>query len=114
VIVALDSPERLKANVTGDKVVEVTFNAPTLESDLEALSGLVELHKLGDKYRITFAGDGEPVSDLVDYARIRSLRIEALNTLRPSLEDAFLKITGTSPDEVRSEKEQQKQRRMDG
>ena len=111
-IVALDSPERLKASVTGDRVVEVSFNTPT--SELGSLRGAVEVRSLGDKYRITFLGKGEPVSDLVDYARRHSLSIESLNTLKPSLEDAFLKITGTPPDEVLREKEQQKQRRMDG
>ena len=80
---------------------------------MEALPGVMEVHRLGDKYRITFAGEGEPVSELVDYARGNGLRVETLNTLKPSLEDAFLKITGTAPDEVLREKEQQKQRRMD-
>jgi len=113
VIVALDSPERLKASVTGDRVVEVSFSAPIHDRELELLLGVVEVHRLGDKYRITFSGEVEPVSDLVDYARGRGLRIAMLDTLKPSLEDAFLKITGTAPDEVRREKEQQKQRRMD-
>ena len=113
-IVALDSPERLKAGVTGDRVVEVSFSASVSEKELEALPGGVSFRRLGDKYRITFVGESEPVSDLVDYARSHSLRIESLNTLKPSLEDVFLKITGTPPDEVLREKEQLKQRRMDG
>jgi len=112
-IVALDSPERLKASVTGDRVVEVSFSAPASERELAALLGVVEVRRLGDKFRITYAGMGEPVSELVDYARGSGLRVETLNTLKPSLEDAFLKITGTPPDEVLREKEQQKQRRMD-
>jgi ABC-2 type transport system ATP-binding protein len=112
-IVALDSPERLKASVTGDRVVEVSFSASASEKELEALPGVVEVRRLGDKYRITYAGKVEPVSGLVDYARRSILSIETLSTLKPSLEDAFLKITGTPPDEVRREKEHQKQRRMD-
>jgi ABC-2 type transport system ATP-binding protein len=36
-IVALDSPENLKASVTGDRVVEVSFSAPVPEAELEAL-----------------------------------------------------------------------------
>jgi len=113
-IVALDSPEKLKASVIGDRVVEVSFSALAQEEELETLPGVVEIHRLGDKYRITYAGDSEPVSDLVDYARGHGLRIATLNTLKPSLEDAFLKITGTAPDEVLKDKEQLKQRRIDG
>ena len=113
-IVALDSPESLKVSVTGDRVMEVSFSAAAPEEELEALPGVVEVHRLGDKYRLSFAGEGDSVSDLVEYARNRGIRIATINTLKPSLEDAFLKITGTAPDEVYREKEQPRQRRMDG
>jgi len=113
-IVALDSPESLKVSVTGDRVMEVSFSAAAPEEELEALPGVVEVHRLGDKYRLSFAGEGDSVSDLVEYARNRGIRIATINTLKPSLEDAFLKITGTAPDEVSRDKEQPRQRRTDG
>lgn len=113
-IVALDSPENLKASVTGDRVVEVSFSAPVPEDGLKRLPGVVEVYKLGDKYRLRLAGEGDSVSDLVEYARNRGSRIATINTLKPSLEDAFLKITGTTPDEVSRDKVQPRQRRMDG
>ena len=113
-IVALDSPENLKASVTGDRVMEVSFSASAPESELEALPGVVEVHRLGDKYRLSFAGEGDSISDLVEYARNRGFKIATINTLKPSLEDAFLKITGTAPDEVSRDKEQLRQRRVDG
>ena len=51
-IVALDSPERLKASVTGDRVVEVSFSCPTpRRGSWRTLPGVVEVHRLGDKYR---------------------------------------------------------------
>jgi ABC-2 type transport system ATP-binding protein len=112
-IVALDSPENLKASVTGDRVVEISFSAATPEAELERLPGIVEVYRLGDKYRFSFAGEGDSVSDIVEYARNRGLRVATINTLKPSLEDAFLKITGTAPDEVSRDKEQPRQRRMD-
>jgi ABC-2 type transport system ATP-binding protein len=113
-IVALDTPENLKASVTGDRVMEVSFSASAPESELEALPGVVEVHRLGDKYRLSFAGEGDSVSDLVEYARNSGFKIVTINTLKPSLEDAFLKITGTAPDEVSRDKEQLRQRRVDG
>jgi len=113
-IVALDSPEDLKASVTGDRVVEVSFSAPCAEKDLETLPGVVEVHRFGDKYRLSFAGETDSVSDLVEYARNCGRKIATINTLKPSLEDAFLKITGTPPDEVGRDKEQLSQRRMGG
>jgi len=112
-IVTIDSPENLKACVTGEKVVEVSFSAQVPEDELNALDCVTEVHRLGDKYRLTYSG-GDPVGGLVDYSRGRDLTIVSMNTLRPSLEDAFLKLTGMTPDEVRKEKEPQRQRRNDG
>ena len=113
-IVALDSPERLKASVTGDRVIEVSFSFPTPEEGLKNLPSVVEVHRLGNKFRLSFSGECDPVLDLVNYARNHSIRISTINTLSPSLEDAFLKITGTAPDDVRRDKEELKKRRMDG
>jgi len=42
---------------------------------------------------------------LIDFARENNLQIISLNTLRPSLEDAFIKITGLSPEIMVKEKE---------
>ena len=55
-IVALDSPERLKASVTGDRVIDVSFSSPTPEEELKNLPSVVEVHRLGDKYRLSFSG----------------------------------------------------------
>jgi ABC-2 type transport system ATP-binding protein len=112
-IVTIDSPENLKACVTGDNVVEVSFGAPVQEDELASLGRVTEVHRLGDKYRLTYSG-GDPVGGLVDYARGHGVNIVSINTLRPSLEDAFLKLTGLNPEEVHKEKEPQKQRRGDG
>jgi ABC-2 type transport system ATP-binding protein len=112
-IVMIDSPENLKACVTGENVVEVSFSTQLPEDDLASLKNVTEVHQLGDKYRLTYTG-GDPVGGLVDYARRSGAKITSLNTLKPSLEDAFLKFTGLAPDDVRKEKEPQKQRRNDG
>ena len=112
-IVTIDSPENLKACVTGEHVVEVSFSTTVPEEELAALRDVVEVHRLGDKYRLTYTG-GDPVGGLVDYARSNEVNIVSLNTLKPSLEDAFLKLTGLAPEEVRNDKEPQRQRRNDG
>ena len=112
-IVTIDSPENLKASVTGEHVVEVSFDSQIPENELARLGYVTEVNRLGDKYRLTYSG-GDPVGVLVDYARSRRVNIVSLNTLRPSLEDAFLKLTGLAPEEVRRDKEPQRQRRNDG
>ena len=112
-IVTIDSPQSLKAHITGDNIVEVSFSSQITEDDFTSLRYLTEIHRLGDKYRLTFSG-GDPVGTLVDFARNHRVEISSINTLRPSLEDAFLKLTGVGPDEVKKDKEPQRLRRGDG
>ena len=112
-LVTIDTPQNLKAHITGENVVEVSFSSQMVEDDLASLKYVTEVHHLGDKYRLTFSGS-DPVGILVDYARDHRVEISSLNTLRPSLEDAFLKLTGVAPEEVKRDKEPQRPRRTDG
>jgi ABC-2 type transport system ATP-binding protein len=110
-IAALDSPENLKAFVTGTRVVEVSFSGHPVEGDLEGIQGVIEVHRLGERYRLIVSGEADIVGGLLDYARNRGLRVVTLNTLKTSLEDAFIRITGLAPEEVRKEKDQPRQGR---
>lgn len=96
-IAALDSPEALKASVTGSRVVEVAFSRPTVEDELEKVPGVLEVHRLGDRYRLTVGSEADVFGALVDYGRAKGLMIVSLNTLKTSLEDVFLRITGSTP-----------------
>jgi len=96
-IVALDTPEVLKASVTGSRVVEVSFSGHKEEDELKEVPGVIEVYRLGDRYRLTVSSGADIFCALVDYARSRELTILSLNTLKTSLEDAFLRITGSTP-----------------
>ena len=113
-IVALDSPEKLKASVIGSNIVDVSFSEHVEEEELCKVGGVIEIHRLGDKIRLTVGSDVDVVEELTDYARTRGLRITTINTLKPSLEDAFLRITGLNPKEAGRDKEPVKMRRQDG
>ena len=96
-IVALDTPEALKASVTGSSVVEVAFSGHPGEDELRAIPGVLEVHRLGDRYRLTASSESDVIGAVVEYGRGRDLRITSLTTLKTSLEDAFLRITGSTP-----------------
>jgi len=113
-IVALDSPENLKAGIIGSKIIEVSFSKPVITDELCSSCRLIEVHRLGDKLRLTAGEEVDVVAELADYARSRGLRITSINTLKPSLEDAFLRITGLNPEEATRDKEPMKMRRQDG
>jgi ABC-2 type transport system ATP-binding protein len=52
-----------------------------------------EVQKLGDKYRLFTPSPGAVAMAVVEMARTMGLNIVSLNTLAPSLEDAFVALT---------------------
>jgi ABC-2 type transport system ATP-binding protein len=64
--------------------------------------------RVGDKFRLYVEDASEAIPMLIDFCRRNNLRIVSINTLKPSLEDAFVKITGLSPEVMAIEKEHAK------
>ena len=92
-IIAFDSPERLKRTALGLQIVEVRFNRCLASAELAALPGVGQVKRAGDKLRLYTAQPEELIIQLVDLARANGLKIIALNTLGPSLEEVFLELT---------------------
>ncbi|MGP8331909.1 MAG: ATP-binding cassette domain-containing protein [Methanosarcinaceae archaeon] len=92
-IAAIDAPDKLKMRIGGLKWVEISFNMPVDPSDLHAMQGVVDVQKSGDKLRLYTDKPGRIVYQLVDYSRSSNLEILTLNTMTPTLEDIFIKLT---------------------
>jgi ABC-2 type transport system ATP-binding protein len=92
-IVAIDAPERLRLATSGMHSVEVSFDKTPDPEVLARLPGVNRVARLGDKYRLYTTNPGELVVSLVNYSCANDLRIVSLNTLAPSLEDAFVALT---------------------
>jgi ABC-2 type transport system ATP-binding protein len=105
-IVAVDKPEKLKASMEKRQVIEVSFTRSTgLKGKLEGLSCVTDVSLLGDKCRLQVDDASEAVPSLVDFAKKNNLKIISINTLKPSLEDAFVELTGLSAEVMSAEKE---------
>jgi ABC-2 type transport system ATP-binding protein len=108
-IVAVDSPEKLKASVGKHQIIDVSFDQTrNLEQKLSSLKGLEKAVQFGDKFRLHVRSTSEAVPLLGDFARENGLNIISINTLNPSLEDVFVEMTGLSPEIMKNEKEQGK------
>jgi len=92
-IVAMDAPEKLRVATSGQHSVEVSFSGVVSLEALTKLPGVNAAKTLGDKYRLYTAEPGELVASLVSYSCSSGLRIVSLNTLAPTLEDAFVALT---------------------
>ena len=93
-IVAIDAPERLRMATSGRHSVEVSFTDTVSSEVLTNLPGVNALQKTGDKYRLLTDNPGDLVVALVNHSCAVGLRIVSLNILAPSLEDAFVALTG--------------------
>ena len=93
-IIAIDAPEKLRMATSGRHSVEVSFNESVNVESLAQLSGVKEIEKVGDKYRLYTDNPSELVITLVNYSSAAGLKIVTLNMLAPSLEDAFVALTG--------------------
>ncbi|HIE52440.1 MAG TPA: ATP-binding cassette domain-containing protein [Armatimonadetes bacterium] len=109
-LVALDTPERLKARTQDRQAVEVTFSTGAEEflAELKEIPFARQVTQQGDKVRILCADGSLAVHELVKFAEARGVQIETLNTLRPTLEDAFVELTGISSEIMRIDKERGK------
>ena len=95
-IVAIDTPEKLKRTLESLQSIEVAFETapPNALKDLEKLAEVSEVVKEGDKFRF-FTRDPPTVLDsLWKYSQDNNLKLITVNTVGPSLEDVFVKLTG--------------------
>lgn len=94
-IAAVDAPERLRLAASGRQAVEVSFTHAdgVNPAELARLPGVSEVQRVGDKCRLYTEDPGGLVVALANYACSTGLKIVSLNTLAPSLEEAFLALT---------------------
>ena len=92
-IAAIDAPEKLKMRIGGLEWVEVSFDMPVDVFDFPDIPGVIDVRMSGDKLRLYTSEPGRTIYQLVDYSRSNSLEIVTLNTLTPTLEDVFIKLT---------------------
>jgi ABC-2 type transport system ATP-binding protein len=104
-IVAVDTPNRLKARVKEKEIVEITVYSPPpdIERQIRLLLPDAEVVKFirgnedeGSPSRIKIIGGTaeEHIETVIDTLRQNNVRIGSLNVGFPTLEDVFIKLTG--------------------
>jgi len=104
-IVTVDSPKNIKGSIRGIPIIEALFSSEPDMSMIGELRDLGEVDWKERRIRIISENVTEALESLIRLASERGIRIEDVNTLRPSLEDAFVRLTGVSPEVMKVEKE---------
>jgi len=105
-IVAIDTPASLKSMAEEKPALEVSFKMPLMKAADELgrrLTGLT-VARIDDRIRI-YGGDADAVLHaILGYAIENGTQVASVSSLKPSLEDAFVKLTGLSPLVMAAEK----------
>lgn len=99
-IITIGTPNELKAQLEKEAMVEFIFSAK-VNKHLSALAALMPNIKIVelDPNQLRFYSDKANViySAVFDYFTKCGIEITSINTIRPTLEDAFIQITGLNP-----------------
>jgi ABC-2 type transport system ATP-binding protein len=96
-LVALDTPQALKASVPGSNVIEVQFAdpPPDWQKRLERLSGVTSVQSEGPGvYRILTGNGSETTTQLVESAVEAGVAVKSLSVQNTTLDDVFVHYTG--------------------
>ncbi len=111
-IIIQDTPEKLKLSTQAEQVIEVSFDhTKDIADKLKLLIHVRDIVTVGDKFRLSVDDSSETLPLIFDFAKENSLKIISINTLKPTLEDAFVKLTGLRLEAMSIEKEQMKPNR---
>jgi ABC-2 type transport system ATP-binding protein len=105
-IVTVDTPEALKSSVGSDIPLEISLAAPPHKLLEEVSAKLPNLRAVTVNNRVRIYGGrpGEVLEAMLQSAKHAGVEVEAVTTVRPTLEDAFIKITGLEPTVMVAEK----------
>jgi ABC-2 type transport system ATP-binding protein len=104
-IIAVDTPEHLKAIVQGTSVIEASFTSTVKSITLEELKAYGKVEVKDNTLWIQVADISTSLKALTRFADDNNLEVMSINTVKPSLEDAFVKLTGVESEVMLMEKE---------
>lgn len=94
-IVAMGSPEKLKTAFDTSRYIEIAFEQP-VGPELLTAPGITSAESWGDKWRVYCDDPDRAVKYLAGIAEREHLTIISISTSNPTLEEAFVKLTGGS------------------
>ena len=104
-IITVDTPEELKNIVKTENIIEVSFDhAGDIVNELKELSRVRNVVIAGDKFRLYVEDPTETLPSIIHFAEKNRLKVTSVSTVKPTLEDAFVKLTGLHPELMTIEK----------
>jgi ABC-2 type transport system ATP-binding protein len=96
-IIAIDAPEQLKTTIDREHRIEVSFDHEIPGNNLANLDGIIGATHTGDKWQIIADNRDTAIRSLVSFSTQYNVSIVTLNTLAPTLDEAFIRLTQEEP-----------------
>ena len=93
IIIAIDAPEKLKTAIEYEHHIEVSFDREIPGYDLQYYDGIVKAHQTGDKWQIIADNKDTAIRSIISFSQQNKAMIITLNTLAPTLDEAFIRLT---------------------
>jgi ABC-2 type transport system ATP-binding protein len=95
-LVALDSPMKLKASISGNNILEVSFlsTPPGWEDRMRQLKGVETVSGRDNVFRIATRNGPGTTMELLDAAAQINLPVHSLSVQSTTLDDVFVHYTG--------------------
>jgi ABC-2 type transport system ATP-binding protein len=102
----IDTPEALKEKVKETEVLEIRPNpvSQALPGKIEALAGVEKAALVEDKLRLHGKSLHGSICQILNQLKAEGVGILSIQTLTPTLEDAFVKLTGVDAEIMRVDK----------
>jgi ABC-2 type transport system ATP-binding protein len=104
-VVIVDTPENIRRSTKETPVLELHLSREPDSTLIHCLEVVGRVENEGSVIRIETTSLDSALETIVRLAPMQGNRITEINTIRPSLEDAFVAITGLAPESMRVEKE---------
>jgi ABC-2 type transport system ATP-binding protein len=96
-IIKIGTPDELKESVGGEViVVGVKETEPDISNDLSQVKLVKEVKKNGNIYRIKSDQGEDATPQIMDLVRSKGLHVTKISLIMPTLDEAYLDLTGRS------------------
>ncbi len=105
-IVKIGTPAQLKESVGGDIItIGVAETEPDISPDIAKINLVKDVKKNGNQYRIKAEIGEEASIQIIDVVRSKGLHVTTISLTKPSLDEAYLELTGRTLREEESNKQ---------
>jgi ABC-2 type transport system ATP-binding protein len=112
-IIKIGTPTQLKEGVGGDIIsIGVAEEQPDISADIAKIDLVKDVKKNGNQYRIKSEIGEEASIQIIDVVRSKGLHVVSISLTKPSLDEAYLELTGRSLREEETNKMQMMSQRV--